>query len=221
VTWLPLTKATALIDHDGHKARERLERAISKAWQTRGVPHPALDPNVPLRIQVTLPPGLQIEGRVWLENPVLHWDSSEIECLCKPWTTPRLPQQLSAPATQCRAKIEVWGEDLVRLWGGKTPTQLRQEDARETASPLPRPSQTNARGASSLGMGFSEQMQRDDPPPSQVNTPAALYNGCTFIMAAPLIWRECDGYHHTPHCYSDRSDSVWRRLLRPRTLWQC
>ena len=119
MTWLRLSEATALIDHDVQKARERLERAISKAWGVRpgGLPQPMLDPNVPLRIQVTLSPGLRIEGRAWLDNPVLHWEASEIECLCKPWT-PASQALPSAPPTQSRARIEVWSEDLVRLWGG-------------------------------------------------------------------------------------------------------
>ena len=118
-TWLQLSEATVLIDHDQQKARERLERAIKKAWLVRppGLPQPTLDPNVPLRIQVTQLPGLRIDGRAWLDNPVLQWEASEIECLCKPWTPAR--QATSSPAeTQCRARIEVWGEDLVRLWGG-------------------------------------------------------------------------------------------------------
>jgi hypothetical protein len=135
VTWLPLTKATVLIAHDVQKARERLERAISKAWQTRGVPQQALDPNVPLRIQVTPPPGFQLDGRAWLENPILDWDASEIECQCKPWIPQRLHLESSAPATQCRARIEVWEEDLVRLWGASAPSQLRRDETRETASP--------------------------------------------------------------------------------------
>jgi hypothetical protein len=119
VTWLRLSEATALIDHDVKKARERLVRAISKAWRARpgGLPQPTLDPDVPLRIQVTSSPGLRIEGRAWLDTPVLHWEASEIECLCRPWT-PSWQALSSAPATQSRVKIEVWGGDLVRLWGG-------------------------------------------------------------------------------------------------------
>jgi hypothetical protein len=119
VSWLSLNKATVLVAHDVQRARERLERAISKAWRTPEghVPQPMADPNVPLRIQVTPPPGLRIEGRGWLDGPVLHWESSEIECPCKPWTPPRLQAQPSAPATQCRVKIEVWEADLIRLWG--------------------------------------------------------------------------------------------------------
>ena len=118
VTWLPLQEATALIEHDVQKAQERLERAISKAWQVRAGGEPQLmpdDPNVPLRI----PPssGLRLEGRTWLETPVLHWEASEIECLCKPWA-PSSQVLPSAPPTQTRARIEVWGENLVRLWGG-------------------------------------------------------------------------------------------------------
>ena len=52
MTWLRLDDATALIDRDVQKARERLGRAISKAWQMRpgGLPQTPLDPNVPLRI---------------------------------------------------------------------------------------------------------------------------------------------------------------------------
>jgi hypothetical protein len=34
VSGLSLSKATVLIDHDVRTARERLERAISKAWRT-------------------------------------------------------------------------------------------------------------------------------------------------------------------------------------------
>jgi hypothetical protein len=118
VTWLRLSEATVLIDHDVQKARERLERAIKKAWLVHppGLPQPTLDPNVPLRIQLTPLPGVRLDGRAWLDNPVLHWEASEIECLGKPWT-PLSQAPSSAAATQCRVNIEVWGEDLVRLWG--------------------------------------------------------------------------------------------------------
>jgi hypothetical protein len=119
VTWLQLSEASAPIHHDVQKARERLERAISKAWRERigGLPQPALEPNVPLRIQVIPPPGMRIVGRGWLDNPVLHWETSEIECLCTPWR-PSHQAPSSASAIQSRASIKVWGEDLVRLWGG-------------------------------------------------------------------------------------------------------
>ena len=80
------------------KARHRLERAIRKAWLVRppGLPQLTLDPNVPLRIQVAPLPGLRIEGRAWLDAPVLHWETSEIECLWSPWTPAgnRLRQRL-------------------------------------------------------------------------------------------------------------------------------
>ena len=124
-TWLQLSEATVLIDHNEQKARHRLERAIRKAWLVRppGLPQSTLDPNVPLRIQVTPLPGLRIEGRAWLDAPVLHWETSEIECLCKPWT-PARQSSSSTAETQRRASIEVWGADLVRLWGGNnSPTQ--------------------------------------------------------------------------------------------------
>ena len=50
--WLSLDNATTLLDHDLNKARQALERGISKSWLMRqsGVPQPATDPNVPLRI---------------------------------------------------------------------------------------------------------------------------------------------------------------------------
>ena len=59
LNWLRLSEATVLIDHDVKKARERLERAIKKAWLVPppGLPQSTLDPNVPLRIQVTSRPG--------------------------------------------------------------------------------------------------------------------------------------------------------------------
>ena len=118
LNWLLLSEATILIDHDVQKARERLERAIKKAWLVGppGLPQPALDPNVPLRIQVTSLPGWRLEGRAWLDDPVLHWEASEIECLCKPWT-PLSKALASTAATPSRVKIEIWAEDLVRLWG--------------------------------------------------------------------------------------------------------
>jgi hypothetical protein len=218
LTWLSLTEATVLIDRDGHKVRERLERAISKAWQTRGVPEPALDPNVPLRIIVTPPPGLQIEGRGWLHNPVLDWEASEIECLCKPRLPPRL-QESSPPATQCRAKIAVWKDDLVRLWAGNVPKQLRQREVGETASALPQPSQTDAcdegmTSGPSAGAALSVEVQRQGFPLCQGNTPAALYHGCTFI-AAPLIWQECLEYYQAPR---SRLVVFWQRLTRAWAL---
>jgi hypothetical protein len=118
VTWLRLSEATVLIDHDVQKARERLQRAIKRSWLGRspGLPQPTVDPNVPLRIQVTSLPGLRIEGRAWLDNPVLHWETSEIECFCKPWT-PASQVLSSAVAIQSRVTIGVWDDDLVRLWG--------------------------------------------------------------------------------------------------------
>src|SRR5512143_2557011 len=118
-TWLQLSEATVLIDHDHQKARLRLERAVRKAWLVPppGLPQPPLDPNVPLRIQVTPPAGLRIDGRAWLDNPVLDWEASEVECLCKSWTPARQVHS-SMAETQCRARIEVWSGDLVRLWGG-------------------------------------------------------------------------------------------------------
>jgi hypothetical protein len=96
------------LDHDLNKAREALERGISKSWLMRqnGVP-PATDPNVPLRIRVIPSPGWRLEGRAWLESPVLHWEESQIECSGKPWAPST--QNLSSTAnTQIRAKIEVW-----------------------------------------------------------------------------------------------------------------
>jgi hypothetical protein len=129
VTWLRLSEATTLIDHNVQRARERLERAISKSWRVPPgrAPHSMIDPNVPLRIRVEPPPGLQIEGRAWLDNPVLDWEVSEVECLCKPWT-PARQALLSAPAIPCRAKIEVWSEDLFRLWGGDNSESQASEE---------------------------------------------------------------------------------------------
>jgi len=116
--WLSLDNATTLLDHDLNKARKALERGISKSWLMRqnGVPQPATDPNVPLRIRVIPSPGWRLEGRAWLESPVLHWEESQIECSGKPWASST--QNLSSTAnTQITAKIEVWEEDIFRLWG--------------------------------------------------------------------------------------------------------
>jgi hypothetical protein len=121
VTWLRLSEATTLIHHDVQKACERLQRAISKAWlvPSEALPLQTSDPNVPLRIQVMLPSGFRTVGRGWLENPVLHWETSEIECLCNPWAPMgRVPTE---PPTQTKAQIQVWDEDLARLWGGDNP----------------------------------------------------------------------------------------------------
>jgi|SoiMethySBSTD1v2_1073268.scaffolds.fasta_scaffold115337_3 hypothetical protein len=118
VSWLSLTQATTILDHDIQRARESLGRAISKAWIVgpSGSPAPAIDPNVPLRIQVTPSPGWRLVGRAWLDHPVLDWETSEIECLCAPWMSPRASQP--EPPSQSRAKIEICREDIGRLWGG-------------------------------------------------------------------------------------------------------
>lgn len=65
MTWLSLSEATTVVAHDVQKARERLERAISKAWVVvpGTSPQETSDPNVPLRIQLMLSPGLRIDGR--------------------------------------------------------------------------------------------------------------------------------------------------------------
>jgi hypothetical protein len=118
VSWLSLTKATTILDHDVQRARESLGRAISKAWIVGpgGSPASAIDSNVPLRVQVTPSPGWRLVGRAWLDNPVLDWENSEIECLCMPWMSSRTSQP--APPSQSRARIEIWREDIPRLWGG-------------------------------------------------------------------------------------------------------
>jgi hypothetical protein len=118
VSWLSLTQATTILDHDIQRARESLGRAITKAWIVgpSGSPAPAIDPNVPLRIQVTPSPGWRLVGRAWLDHPVLDWETSEIECLCAPWMSPRASQP--EPPSQSRAKIEICREDIGRLWGG-------------------------------------------------------------------------------------------------------
>ena len=120
MAWLRLSEATRFIDHDVSNARERLERAISKAWQMgpSGQPQAMSDPNIPLRVLVKPPPGLRVIGRAWLEKPVLHWDTSEIDCVGKPWA-PSSQQSSSAQAIEFVASIEVWDEDLVRLWGNE------------------------------------------------------------------------------------------------------
>jgi len=48
MSWLHLNQATVLIAHDVQRARQRLERAISKAWlmPEGGIPQPATDPNI-------------------------------------------------------------------------------------------------------------------------------------------------------------------------------
>jgi hypothetical protein len=117
VTWVPLSDATTIMDHNVEKARQSLGRAISKAWLVSPgrSPQPAADLNVPLRIQVTPSPGWRLEGRAWLDQPVLHWENSEVECLCAPW----MPSRQSQPpvsSTQMRDRIEIWREDILRLW---------------------------------------------------------------------------------------------------------
>lgn len=135
MTWLPLDNATVIIAHNEQKAHERLERAISKAWQMPfgRLPQPTQDPNIPLRVQIIPPAGQRVQGRKWLDEPVLHWESSEIECLCTLWAPAGVPQ---SPATECRARIEVWQEDLVRLWGGSGSGSSSPSGATTYQSPL-------------------------------------------------------------------------------------
>jgi hypothetical protein len=118
VGWLRLSEATSIMDHDVQKARVALERGISKSWLERpgGIPQPPCDANVPLRIQVVPSPGWRLEGRAWLDSPVLHWEESEIECSGKPWA-PSTQDLSSTSTTQIRAKIELWEADIYRLWG--------------------------------------------------------------------------------------------------------
>jgi hypothetical protein len=59
-------------------------------------------------------PGWRLEGRAWLERPVLHWEDSQIECS---GVGTLYSEFVVNPNTQIRAKIEVWEEDIFRLWG--------------------------------------------------------------------------------------------------------
>jgi len=75
MSWLSLSQATTILDHDVQRGHESLGRAISKAWIVGPAsPTPAIDSNVPLRIQVTPSPGWRLAGRGWLETPVLLGD---------------------------------------------------------------------------------------------------------------------------------------------------
>jgi hypothetical protein len=118
VGWLRLSEATVLMDHDVQKARRALERGISKSWLERpgGIPQPASDPNVPLRIQVVPSPGWRIEGRAWLDSPVLHWEESEIECPGKLWAPSTRNRRRRLPPKSGQG-LRVWQEDIFRLWG--------------------------------------------------------------------------------------------------------
>ena len=148
MTWVPLSDATTIMDHDVEKARQSLERAISKAWliTPAGSPQPAIDPNVPLRIRVTPSPGWRLAGRAWLDQPMVCWDDSEIECLCAPWM-PSGQSQPSVPTTQMRAHIEIWREDIVRLWSrdgtsvdGLPPVRQASSERTDSLSPEMEPS---------------------------------------------------------------------------------
>jgi hypothetical protein len=68
--------------------------------------------------KVTPSPGWRIDSGHWLDQAVLHWDASEIECECREWR-PAAKAKSSTPI-QVRAAIEVWEEDIVRLWGAKS-----------------------------------------------------------------------------------------------------
>jgi len=48
---------------------------------------------------------------------IVRDEISEIECLCAPWMSPRASQP--EPPSQSRAKIEIWREDMGRLWGAQ------------------------------------------------------------------------------------------------------
>ena len=57
MSWLSLTQATTILDHDVQRGRASLERAISKAWivGVGGTPAPPIDPNVPFEIGWIVP----------------------------------------------------------------------------------------------------------------------------------------------------------------------
>lgn len=81
---------------DVQKARERLERAIKKAWlvPSPGIPQSTLDPNVPLRIQVTSLPG---SGDTEQARYHLSISLSESSCRSKAGSAAGLSPLNSAP----------------------------------------------------------------------------------------------------------------------------
>ena len=122
-------EANSLPSESGAGYQQSLDR---RDW--RNSPPPAIDTSVPLRIQVTPSPGWRLVGRDWLDHPLLHWETSEIECLCALWKPPSASQP--APPSQSRARIEVWREDIARLWGssGISGSSLPPVESSEPAS---------------------------------------------------------------------------------------
>jgi hypothetical protein len=111
VTWLRLDDATAVIDHDEKGA------AATRPCNQQGLAGATWRPAA-RRSQCAF--AHSGDAVTWFatggQKLVLHWETSEIECLCKAWTPSSQPLASAAP-TQSRAKIEVWDEDLVRLMG--------------------------------------------------------------------------------------------------------
>jgi hypothetical protein len=106
MNWCSLTEVAVGDDELCHMVSEAL--LVRPGY----LPKPA-DKSTPLRVRVILPDGWHPVGNAWLQSPVLHRDSSEIDCSCKPsFAWEALP---SAPPQVRRVKIDVWGPDIERL----------------------------------------------------------------------------------------------------------
>jgi hypothetical protein len=80
---------------------------------------------------MVLAPG-ETKGRSWLNSPVLHWDTSEIQCLCMveshSWAN-------VAPCSR-RVKIEVWSKDIARIWRRDKPHRPKGPSLEAADAPL-------------------------------------------------------------------------------------
>jgi hypothetical protein len=135
-TWASLQEATETVRAAGVKdPAEAITRAVSAAMLVRpgALPLPDRTPPAP-RLRVITQ--RTVVGMDWLQAPVLDFEKSEI--LCRSYMA-GTQEQFTHPRDLHPARIELWNDDLLRLWpaaGGDQPSSAPRDTAEEACRKL-------------------------------------------------------------------------------------
>jgi len=124
--WATLKEAAEIASDSAGDPQESIRRAVSASLLVRPgtLPLPGREPPA-LRVRVITQ--RTIVGNDWLQAPVLDFEKSEIQCrsyMAGTW------EEFKHPRETYPARIELWRDDLLRLWLAGPTSHLPGDAAR-------------------------------------------------------------------------------------------